>query len=170
MAKKGEKAKAGAVPVKKEQSGKRLNPAHLMTPFEEMEQWMQDFFPARWLSAQRKEWPFTQGFADRIPKIDLIDREDEVFIKAELPGIDKNDIEISMTDHTITIKGSSKKEEKEEKGDYYHCEISQGTFSRSISLPAGVNADQSTAKFKDGVLELSLPKVEPEKRRTIKVN
>jgi len=87
-----------------------------------------------------------------------------------MPGIDKNDIEVSMSDNTVTIRGSTRKEEKEEKGEYYRCEISQGSYSRSMSLPAEVNIDKSEAKFKDGILELTLPKIERAKRRSIKVS
>lgn len=166
------KEKNKIVPVKK--ASERLHPRSLLTPFEEMERWVEDFFPRGWLRPHRWDWPVNTGFSsileERMPKVDIIDRDNEVFIKAELPGIDKKDIEVSMTDNTITIKGSSRKEEKEEKGDYYRCEITQGAFSRSLSLPATVNIDKSQAKFKDGVLELTLPKTEQTKRRNIKID
>jgi len=166
------KEKSKIIPVKKETE--RLHPKHLLAPFEEMEHWAEDIFPRNWLSPRRWEWPATTRLAsmleDRTPKVDIIDRDDEVFIKAELPGIDKKDIEVSVTDHTITIKGSSRKEEKVEKGDYYRCEITEGAFCRSLSLPAEVNIDKSEAKFKDGVLELTLPKTERTKRRNIKID
>lgn len=167
------KGKAEIIPVKKEKESKRLNPRHLLTPFEDMERWVEDFFPRSWLRQHRLDWPsgnLASAFEGRMPKVDVIDRDDEVFIKAELPGIDKKDIEVSMSDNMITIKGSSKKEEKEEKGDYYRCEITQGSYSRSLSLPAEVNIDKSQAKFKDGVLELHLPKVAQAKRRNIKID
>ncbi len=83
--------------------------------------------------------------------------------------MDKKDIDISMTDHTVTIKGETKKEEKEEKGDYYRCETSRGTYIRTLTLPAEANSEKADAKFKDGVLELTLPKMERAKRRSIKV-
>lgn len=92
-----------------------------------------------------------------MPKVDIIDRDDEIFVRAELPGIDKKDIDISMTDYTLTIKGETKKQEKEEKGDYYRCETSQGSYMHTLSLPAEVNSDKAKTKFKDGVLELTLP-------------
>jgi HSP20 family protein len=168
------KEKAEIIPVKKEKESKRLTPGNLLTPFEEMERWAEDFFPRGWLRPHRWDWPASTRLSsmleERMPKVDIVDRDDEVFIKAELPGIDKKDIEVSMTDNTITIKGSSRKEEKEEKGDYYRCEITQGAFSRSLSLPATVNIDKSKAKFKDGVLELTLPKTEQAKRRNIKID
>jgi len=167
------KVKAEVVPVKKEPTMERLNPAHLLTPFEDMEHWFEDTFPRSWLRQHRMAMPsgfnLYSPFEVRSPKVDVIDREDEVFIRAELPGIDKKDIEVSMSDNMVTIKGASRKEEKEEKGDYYRCETSQGSFSRSLSLPAEVNIDKSDAKFNDGVLELKLPKLEGAKRRSIKI-
>jgi HSP20 family protein len=166
------KEKSKITPVKKE--AERLHPKRLLTPFEDMEHWAEDFFPRGWLRQHRWDWPVSTGFStmleERMPKVDIIDRDNEVFIKAELPGIDKKDVEVSVTDHTITIKGSSRKEEKEEKGDYYRSEITQGAFSRSLPLPAEVNIDKSQAKFKDGVLELTLPKIESTKRRSIKID
>ncbi len=166
--------KSEVIPVKKEKAAERFNPSHLLSPFEEMERWAENFFPHSWLRPQFGQWPSSTlrstAFEGRTPKVDVIDREDEVFIKAELPGVDKKDIEVSMTDNTITIKASSSKEEKEEKGDYYRSEISRGAFSRSMSLPAEVNIDKSQATFKDGVLELKLPKMESAKRRNIKVD
>ena len=167
-------AKSEVVPVKKEQAAGRHSPRHLLTPFEDMERWVEDLFPRSWLREHRSGWPSAAGIATsldaRMPKVDVIDRDDEVFIKAELPGVDKKDIEVSMTDNTITIKGSTKKEKKEEKGEYYRCEITRGSFSRSMSLPAEVDIDKSQAKFKDGVLELTLPKHAQAKRRNIKVD
>jgi HSP20 family protein len=167
-------AKSEVIPVKKEKTSGRHSPKHLLTPFEDMERWVEDLFPRSWLHQHRLGWPsgarFSTSLDVRMPKVDVIDRDDEVFIKAELPGVDKKDIEVSMTDNTITIKGSSKKEEKEEKGEYYRCEITQGAFSRSMSLPAEVDIDKSQAKFKDGVLELRLPKLARAKRRNIKVD
>jgi HSP20 family protein len=166
------KEKTKIIPVKKESD--QLHTKYFLAPFEEMERWAEDFFPRGWFRPHRRDWPIRAGFSslleERMPKVDIIDRDNEVFIKAELPGIDKKDVEVSVTDHTITIKGSSRKEEKEEKGDYYRCEITQGAFSRSLSLPAEVNIDKSQAKFKDGVLELTLPKTESTKRRNIKID
>jgi HSP20 family protein len=165
------KEQSKIVPVKKEPE--KLHTKHLLAPFEEMERWAEEFFPRGWFQ-HRSDWPASTRLASmlqqRTPKVDIIDRDDEVFIKAELPGIDKKDVEVSVTDHTITIKGSSKKEDKEEKGNYYRCEISEGAFSRSFSLPAEVNIDKSEAKFKDGILELTLPKTERTKRRSIKID
>jgi HSP20 family protein len=92
-----------------------------------------------------------------------------VIVKAELPGVDKKDLDISVTQNTVTIKGTTSHEEKEEKGDYYRCEMSHGSYSRTLSLPADVDEKKSKAKFKNGVLELTLPKLKKSKRHTVKV-
>jgi hypothetical protein len=71
----------------------------------------------------------------RMPKVDVIDRDKEVFIRAEVPGVEKEGLEVTVSDNAVTIKGETKHEEKEEKSDYYRSEISHGTFSRTIALP-----------------------------------
>ena len=108
-------------------------------------------------------------FEGKTPKVDVIDRDNEVVVKAELPGVDKKDLDISVTRNSVTIKGSTSHEEKEEKGNVYRREISRGSYSRTLSLPAEVKEEQAKAKFKDGILELTMPKVEKSKRRSIKV-
>jgi HSP20 family protein len=69
----------------------------------------------------------------------------------------------------MTIKGQTKREEKEEKGDYYRCEISRGEFSRMLTLPADVDDTKAKAELRDGVLEISLPKAEGTKKRDVKI-
>ena len=103
------------------------------------------------------------------PKIDLIDRESEVVVRVELPGVDKKDLDVSISGDILTIKCTSGKELTEEKGDYYRSEIRKDSISRTITLPAGVDTTKTDAKFKDGLLELSLPKVSASKRNTIRV-
>ena len=98
-----------------------------------------------------------------------MDKEEVVIVRAEVPGMKKEDLEVSVTDNTVTIRGSTKHEEKTEEGEYYRCEISRGEFSRTVGLPAEVDGDKAKATFKDGVLELTLPKVAVSKRRSIKV-
>lgn len=154
-------------------------PARVLGPFEEMERMMERMFEGNlfsrgWMSPLRWERPLwretTAPFEGRIPNVDVIDREDEVLVRVELPGVEKKDLQVSMSDSTVTIKASTKHEEKEEKGDYYRCEISQGSFARTVPLPAEVDGSKSKAKFKDGVLELTLPKIEKSKRRSISVD
>lgn len=145
---------------------------HVMNPFEEMERLFEASFPGAWLRPWR--WPtfneMAAPFEGRMPKVDVIDRENEVLLRAELPGVNKDDIEVSLSDHSVVIKGSTSKEEKEEEGNYYRRETMRGEFSRTVTLPADVDTEKAGAKFTDGVLELAMPKSEKSKRRSIKVD
>jgi HSP20 family protein len=150
----------------------KAGPAKALSPFEEMDRLFDAYFsrgwlhPFQWSSLSKAAAPF-EG---RMPNVDLIDRENEFVIKAELPGVDKKDLDISVTQNSVTIKGSTRHEEKEEKGDYHRCEISRGSYARSMSLPSDVDEEHTKATFKDGILELTLPKLKKSKRHTVKVD
>ena len=104
-----------------------------------------------------------------VPQIDVVDTDKEIKISAELPGLDEKDIEVSLTREALTIRGE-KREEKEEKGkDYYRSERSYGSFTRTIPLPAEVDADKVAASFKKGVLTVKLPKTKQAISETKKV-
>lgn len=104
-----------------------------------------------------------------VPNIDMYDRKNEIVVKAELPGVSKEDIDITITKDSLTIKGEIKKEEDVKDEDYYACEISYGTFTRSISLPVEVDSEKAKASLKNGVLEIVLPKKEEARIKEIKV-
>ena len=137
-------------------------------PIGDIDRMFDDFFGRRWLRPFGWERPLAELPALG-PSVDIIDRHDEVVVRAEVPGYKKEDIEISVSDSRLTIRGETKTEEKEEKGDYYRCEISRGAFTRTLDLPATVDEGKAKAAMKDGVLELTLPKVEKAKRRTIAI-
>jgi HSP20 family protein len=111
--------------------------------FERMEQAFEDFVPRGWLTPFRWQRPWwRRTFAPieaRLPSMDLIDRDEEVVVRAELPGVDKDKLDASLTDNALTVRRSTGYEEKEEKGDYYRCEIGRGAFSRTVPLPAEVS-------------------------------
>ena len=157
----------------KGQEMQKAAPIRALSPFEEMDRMFESFFPRGWMQPFRREWPSLGGmaapFEGKMPKVDVIDRDAEIVVRAEVPGVDKKNIDVTMTDSTVTIKGSTSHEEKEEKGNYYRCEISRGAFSRTVALPAGVDASKAKAKFQDGVLELTMPKMEKTKRVSVKV-
>jgi HSP20 family protein len=144
-------------------------PGRYRDPFSEFDRMVENFFPRGWLRPFRAEWPALPAFEAMLPRVDVIDREDHVAVRAELPGVKKEDLDISITADAVTIKGGTRREEKEERGDYYCCEISRGAFARTIALPCSVNTDKAKASFTDGILELTLPKAEEAKRRVIKV-
>lgn len=104
------------------------------------------------------------------PTVDVYEEKDDIVVKAELPGIDKDNIKVNLTDHTLTIKGEKKKEEEVNQENYYRCERSYGSFVRTVELPGEVHADKVKASFKNGILEVRMPKTEQAKVKEIKVN
>lgn len=147
--------------------------APALRPFEEMERWFETFFPRGWLSPRRAEWqPFGRGsalFAHRLPAVDVIDSDDQLVVRAEVPGVRKEDLKVSLTENEITIEGHTEHEEEEKRADYYCHEMSYGDFKRTLALPAEVDASKAQASMKDGLLEIQLPKAEHAKRREVKV-
>ncbi|MBI3773461.1 MAG: Hsp20/alpha crystallin family protein [Gammaproteobacteria bacterium] len=160
-------------------SEKEMRPRAMsaLSPFDEMDRLFDSFFNRplgrSWMHPLGLHWPtlpeFKQPFEGRTPKVDVIDRQNEIVVRAELPGVNKDNLDVSLSDNTVTIRASTRYESKEEKGDYYRCETSHGEFARTVSLPGDVDVNKATASFKDGLLELTLPKVESSKRRTIKI-
>ncbi len=104
-----------------------------------------------------------------MPTVDLFEEKEDVVVKAEIPGMDKDNIEVNLTDHTLTIKGEKKKEEEVKEENYYRSERSYGSFFRTIELPKDVHTDKVKATFKNGVLEVRMPKTEEAKAKEIKV-
>jgi HSP20 family protein len=92
-----------------------------------------------------------------------------VVLRAELPGLERENLDVSVTQSTVTVKGETHKESREEKGDYYRSEIAHGTFSRTVALPGEIDADQAEARFHNGILELTLPKLQEAHRRKVEV-
>jgi len=92
------------------------------------------------------------------PSVDIFVEKNDVVVRAELPGVNKEDIEITLTGHTVSIAGEKKKNEKVEKKDYYRWESSYGSFVRTFTLPAEVQTDKAETQFKDGILEIRIPK------------
>lgn len=105
----------------------------------------------------------------RLPKLNVIDRKKEIVVRAEVPGINKKDIDVSLNENLLTIKGETSSEKKEEKGDYHRHEISSSSFARSITLPGKVIESKIKASLKDGVLEVTLPKNGVQKKKSITV-
>lgn len=157
----------------KKQELQKTQPARALSPFEEMDRMFDHYFRRSWMRPWRFEWPSFPELAlpeMKLPKVDVVDREAEVVVKAEVPGVEKKDIDISVGEDSVTIKGSTSHEEKEEKGDYYRREISRGAFLRTVALPATVDGAKAKASFKDGMLELTIPKTEKAKRHSVKID
>jgi HSP20 family protein len=161
------------VVVTRKQELQKAPPQHAGGPLQELERAMERFMGMGWMrpfSWERPPWrDWNESFGLRVPAVDVIDMDDRVLVRAEVPGVDKKDIEVTATDTMLTIKGNVTREEKEERGDYYRCEISRGSFSRTVSLPSGADPDRVKAVLKDGVLEVSIPKLDEAKRRVVTV-
>ncbi|GAQ95769.1 HSP20 family protein [Thermodesulfovibrio aggregans] len=146
----------------------RVEPS-ILSPFEEIER-LFDEVMRRPFSLFRSFVPRVREEAEFIsPAVDIYEEGDDLVVKAELPGINKEDIEVKITDDYITISGEKKREEKVEKKDYYRYERSYGSFSRTFRLPVDVQTDKAKAKFENGVLEIRIPKTEEAKKKERKL-
>ena len=104
-----------------------------------------------------------------IPAVDIYETKDEIVLKAEIPGIEKDKLNVDVKNGTLTIKGERNLEKEVKNEDYYRIERSYGSFTRAFSLPSGVDQSKVKASYKDGILEVKLPKVEEAKPKQIKV-
>jgi HSP20 family protein len=105
-----------------------------------------------------------------VPPVDLVEAEDHFLLKADLPGLTEQDVSIEVQDGTLTISGERRAEHESNERGWYRIERSFGSFSRSLTLPDGVNADAITARFENGVLEVSIPKPEERKPRRVEIS
>lgn len=140
---------------------------------EEVDRWFNETFPRRFLYPMRWAWSgwpdLPTPFEGRVPRVDLLDRKNEIVLRAELPGVEKKDLDVSMGDHSVTIRASTHYEEEKEEGQYHRKEMSHGDFQRVVPLPEDIEAEKVRAKFKDGVLELKIPKSKQARRKTIEI-
>ena len=105
-------------------------------------------------------------YCARHPQVETTLRGDRLVVRADLPGIDKDDVRVEIDNDVLTISGERRNEQRDERDGYFRSERSYGSFFRAIPLPEGVNTDQCEAKFNDGVLEISLPAPKQEDRKT----
>ena len=135
----------------------------------DMDRMMEDFFGRRMRPWWPERWSKTEEMEVKPAIVDVFEEKDDIVVKAELPGIEKDNIQVNLTDHTLTIKGENKKEEEVKEENYYRAERSYGSFLRTLDLPRDVRADQVKASFKNGILEVRMPKTEEAKAKEIKV-
>ncbi len=107
--------------------------------------------------------PVTREEVSWYPALDMYETDNELVIKAELPGIESKDVDITLSDNTLTIKGERKKSEEVKGENYYRREVSYGSFQRAVNLPVSVNTEKIKATFKNGILEIKLEKEKPAK-------
>ena len=104
-----------------------------------------------------------------VPAMDLVEAEDHFLLRADLPGMSEADVTIEVRDNALTVSGERKAEHEQREKGWYRLERQFGRFSRSISLPEGIDADAVTASFDHGVLEVRIPKPEQRKPRRIQI-
>ena len=118
------------------------------------------FFGERTANGSSRRW---------VPAIDLVETDDHFVLRVDLPGLDKDDVEIEVKDGLLTVSGERKAEHEERKDGYHRVERAYGSFSRSLSLPQGVDADQVQAHFDKGVLEVRIPKPAERKPHRVQI-
>jgi HSP20 family protein len=134
-------------------------------PFRDLDDWQQqleDFFGQSMLKSN--------GDRTWMPHIDVFEKGDNLIVKAELPGMKEEDIDVSVVGDMLTIRGEKKAESEIKDEDYYRCERTYGSFYRSVSLPSGVDSSKIEANYEDGVLEVTLPKSPEVKPKKIAVS
>jgi HSP20 family protein len=149
----------------------RWNPVHdIVSSFNrDLDPFFNDgFFGDRWF-----RFPMTRsGERGWTPLVDVEETDSEVLFRAELPGMNKDDIELSIENNVLTLRGEKKEERRngDKESDLYRSERFFGRFERSFSLPTATVAEKAKAEFKDGILTISLPKKEEAKSRKITIN
>ena len=114
--------------------------------------------------------PIVDGRGRRwTPAVDLVEGDDEFVLRADLPGLERDDVEVEISDGVLTVSGERKAEHEEESDGFHRVERSYGSFSRSVRLPKGVEADAVTAEFDKGVLEVHVPKPEERKPHRVQI-
>ena len=136
-----------------------------------MEEFLEDFPPRRWMETfEPFGWRWPMGVdMERSFRLDIIDREKELIVRGELPGVEKDDIDVTIAGDRLMIEAEREFEE-EDKGDtFYRHELGYGKLMRTTTLPDEVDPENIHAELKDGILNVTLPKIRAAERRTVKV-
>lgn len=148
-------------------------PRRELDVFDDMDRMFDTLLHRGWLRPFRDMWPEWNFLGERLeltqPHVDLIDRDEEILVRAEVPGVEKKDLKLDLSEDLLTIQGERRHEEKVEEAEVYRAEIARGTFSRTIRLPHTVDFEKAVAEFKDGILEVRLPKTHKTERRRITI-
>jgi HSP20 family protein len=155
-------------PVK---AGKPARASNLLSRWQDdidrMERMFEDFWPSR--RGRTFDWRGSSLETFAAPAIDVYEEGDEIVVKAEIPGARKDEIEVNVTDSTLTISGEKERKEEVRDDRYFRSERTYGAFSRSVELPSEVRPDKARASFTDGVLEIRLQKSDDAKKKAVKL-
>lgn len=145
---------------------RRWMPARVIPTFEEEIEDMFERFERMLGVPRRRAIVETRGWS---PLVEMFDRKDEILLRADLPGVKKEDVHVSITGDVLSIEGERKAEEEVKEEDYYCCERAYGRFYREVLLPAGVQKEKIDSEYKEGILEIHMPKAEEVKPKEIEV-
>ena len=150
--------------------GRRVEEGGLFPLQREMNRLFDDFFPGFGFPTLWE--PEERALSRFSPKVNVSETDKEIKVSAELPGMDKDDINVELDDTALTIRGEKKEEHEEKEKDCYRREQCYGAFHRVVSLPTEVDANSAKAKFKKGVLTIALPKLEEDRsaKKTIEIS
>lgn len=152
---------------KREETGREALGESPLTRFRsEMDTLFERFLPEPWGTSMFEALPARFGWG---PRIDLAESENEITVKAELPGVAPEDVSVEIVGNSLTIHGEKKEQKQEKQANYHYVERQYGAFRRTIQLPSTVDQDKAKATFKDGVLSLTLPKHPEAKPKRISV-
>ncbi|SYZ73646.1 conserved hypothetical protein [Candidatus Zixiibacteriota bacterium] len=141
----------------------RYNPNRMMNEFsKDFDSVIDSFFGFPSVRSSNN-WAF-------VPRVDIIEDKDHMKIVAEIPGMEKEDVKVFVEDGVLTISGERKAVEKKEEALYVRCELSSGSFSRSFTLPEHIDSEKIAADYKNGLLTITMPKLEKAKPKEIKVD
>ena len=132
----------------------------MMSMRESMDRLFEDFFSRR---------PRTSGPLVWQPALEVFETDNEIVVKAELPGIDPKSVSVTVTAEGLTIKGEARAEHEDKGRNYYRRELRYGSFQRTVPLPNEVKSDETKATFKHGILEVTIPKAERVRPKTVSV-
>ena len=136
-----------------------------------MEEFFEDFPPRRWMETFEPfglKWPMGIDY-EKSFRVDILDREKELIVRAELPGVEKDDVEVTISGDRLTIEAEREFEEEERKDTFYRHELGYGELMRTVALPVDVDVEHIKADLKDGILKVVLPKTQAAERHTVKV-
>ncbi|MCJ7556429.1 MAG: Hsp20/alpha crystallin family protein [Gammaproteobacteria bacterium] len=138
-----------------------------------LEEFMENIFPGRWMESMNWRRPLLSDLDVKMdvqwPRVDIIDRENELLIRADLPGVKKDDLELTVTDDSLHVRAETRAKKVEDEESYYRCETRIGAIERFIPLPVDVDSEHVKAELKDGVLEVKMPKRKIVKRHQVEI-